>query len=160
MANETFGAITVISDVGADANSYVSVAKTRELWALDPNKTDVISDEDLARLVIYATAIMDAELGQQYTGNLYNKNYALSFPRVGCVDNRGVAITDYSVFPIDLQKATSEQAYYLNSNDAYAVLDINGVKSQSLSGVGSQEFYDLGELRSALTKDAIGTSCH
>ena len=155
MANETFGSINIISDVGADANSYASVAFTKSQWAIDPNKTDVISDEDIARLLIYSTMIFDAELGQDYDGSLYNNSYALYFPRTGCYDGRGIAITDYTVFPLDLQKAITEQAYYLNGTDVYADLNINGVKSQSLSGVGSRTFYDLGELRSALQKDSI-----
>lgn len=156
MATETFGSVTVISDVGATANSYVSVAETKAQWALDPNKdASGFTDEQIAVFVIYATEVTDAENWALYDGYLFNPDYALFFPRAGLTDSRGVKISDMTIFPKDLKKSVIEQAYYLSSNDVFATLNLNGVKSQSLTGVGSKTFYDLGEYRAALKKNVM-----
>lgn len=156
MANETFGTVTIIDDVGANANSYVSVSYIKSQWSVDPNKVfSSLTDEDIAKLAIYATSIFDAELWAMYDGDLFNTSYALFWPRANVQDSRGVRITDMTVFPNDLKKAVAEQSWYLNDNDVFAQVQISGVKQQVLEGVGSKTFYDLGELRSALSKSII-----
>jgi len=56
MAIEIFTNFTVISDVGIDANSYISVEDTKSLWELDPFKQGTtLTDEEIGRGVITAT---------------------------------------------------------------------------------------------------------
>ena len=158
MSDETFGSINIIDDVGSTANSYVSVDYVKSRWNLDPNKDySTLDDEAIAKLAIYTTSIFDSEFWAMYDGYLYNSSYALFWPRTGVTDSRGIAITDYTVFPTDLKNAICEQMYYLNDNNVFAVVNITGLKQRVLEGTGSQTFYDLGELRSALSKDVIGT---
>ena len=156
MANETFGTTTIIDDVGSSANSYVNVAYVKSRWNIDPNKDySSISDETIAKLAIYSTQVFDSEFWAMYAGYLFNSYYALFWPRYGTYDSRGVSITDYTVFPEDLKKSIAEQMWYLHSNDVFAVISIGDIKSQTLEGVGSKEFYDIGARRAALTKNII-----
>lgn len=156
MATETFGTTTIINDVGPTANSYVSVSYVKSQWSVDPNKDfSSLSDEDIAKIAIYATSVFDAEFWALYDGTLYNSSYALFWPRTGTYDSRGVPINDMTLFPNDLKKAVSEQSWYLNGNDVFAPLNISGVKQKVLEGTGSKTFYDLGDLRSALSKSVV-----
>lgn len=156
MASETFGSVTIIDDAGANANSYVSVPYVKSQWSIDPNKDfSSLTDEDIARLAIYTTSVLDAELWAMYDGDLFNASYALFWPRTNAYDSRGIRITDMTVFPNDLKKAVAEQCWYLNTTDVFKQTQISGLKQQVLDGVGSKTFYDLGELRSALSKPVI-----
>ena len=156
MSTETFGTTTIIDDVGPSANSYVNVAYVKSRWDIDPNKDySLIDDETIAKLAIYSTQVFDSEFWAMYAGYLFNSSYALFWPRAGAYDSRGVSITDYTVFPEDLKKSIAEQMWYLQSNDVFAVISIGDVKSQSLDGVGSKTFYDIGARRSALTKNVV-----
>lgn len=164
MATETFGSITVISDVGATANSYVSVAVTKAQWDKNPNiDYSALTDEAIAQLVILATESLDLEYGADYAGTLYDEDYALFWPRVGVKDRRGVLITDYTVFPTDLQYATAAQAWWLGSVDLIGLEisggSVSGVKSKNMDGLGGKEYFDVAEQlrasrRSSVSKDA------
>ena len=158
MAIETVGSITVISDVGENANSYSSVANVKEQWDKNPNiDYSALDDEAIGQLAILATESLDLEYGTDYAGTLYNNEYALFWPRVGVKDRRGVAITDYTVFPRDLANAVAAQAWWLNQVDfvALGVSSLSGIKSQELEGLGKKEFFDIGSQRSALYKSPV-----
>lgn len=153
-----YGTTEIISDVGANANSYISIDFAKSQWSMDKNKDfSSFTDEAIAKLCIMATSVIDLEYWALFDGELFNSDYALMFPRTGLTDMRGVQITDYTVYPVELMLATAELAYYLNANDGYLSVTLSGVKSQSLDGVGSKEFYDLADLRSATKIDVIPT---
>lgn len=153
MATETFGSTTIISDVGTTANSYISVADAKAYYDTDPNKDySAITDETLAKALITATLLTDAYYGAKYKGDLYDSTYALFWPRTSVYDPRGVAITDYTVFPTQLGYAVAEQAYFGATTNREAELTISGVLSQTLEGVGSQTYQSASDQRIAGSK--------
>jgi len=147
MPVEVIGSITVNSEPGASSNSYASVARYKEILGIDPYKDiSLQDDEDIAKALLYATSYLDGEIQDKVLGELYNQDYALLFPRTGINDYRGVAITDYSVFPEQLIKATIYQAWWVTQKDiASADPSISGVKRQDFEGLGSQEFFEPGK---------------
>lgn len=158
MAIETAGSITVISDVGPTANSYSSIADIKAQWDKNPNiDYSSLDDEAIGQLAILATESLDLEYGSDYAGTLYDADYALFWPRVGVYDRRGVAITDYTVFPSDLANAVAAQAWWLNQVDfiALGATSVSGIKMQELEGLGKKEYFDIGSQRSALYKSPV-----
>lgn len=150
----------VISEPSATANSYASIAFVKSQWDLNPNiDYSALTDEQIGNLAIFATMFIDKENGAEYQGVLYDPAYSLFFPRTGLTDRRGMAITDYTVFPIDLQKAVAAQAWYLNSVDFIATENttgqISGVKIKKMDGLGSKEYFSVSEQKTALYKSRI-----
>jgi len=148
MANETYGTTTIINDVGSDANSYASVAEIKAQWDKNPNiDYSLLDDETIARFAIASTQSLDLQYGENYAGTLYNKDYALFWPRVGVFDRRGVLIDDYTVFPSDLIGATAAQAWWLNSVDLLSIEisggGASGTKRKSMDGLGELEYFDV-----------------
>lgn len=151
---------TVISDPSATANSYADIDFVKAQWDLNPNiDYSALSNEEIGNLAIYATANLDTQYGTDYLGVLYDAEYALFYPRVGVVDRRGVPIIDYTIFPLDLQKAVAAQAWYLNSVDFVAAEtssgQISGVQSKSMDGLGSKTYFDTSEQKTALYKSKV-----
>jgi hypothetical protein len=145
MATESYTDFDVISNVGATANSYASVAYTKSLWSLDQFKKDyTFTDEDIGRAVISATKTFDKAYWNSYLGTMYSDDYALFFPRTGIYDSRKVAITDYTVFPSEVIEATAIQAYYLASSNRNAEVDPSLVKQMKMDGLGSKEYFNVG----------------
>jgi len=161
MATETFGSITVISDVGPTANSYSSVANIKAQWDKNPNiDYSSVDDETIAQLAILSTESLDLEYGSDYAGTLYNEDYALFFPRVGVYDRRGILIDDYTVFPSDLANAVAAQAWWMNEID-FISLQVNsgvsGVKSKKLEGLGGKEYFDVADQLLASRKSVVSS---
>tara|TARA_R110000782_G_scaffold270483_1_gene371888 strand:- start:70311 stop:70850 length:540 start_codon:yes stop_codon:yes gene_type:complete len=151
---------TVISDPSATANSYASLAFIKSQWDLNPNiEYSALTDEQIGNLGIFSTMSIDNEYSNDYLGALYDIDYSLFWPRTGAVDRRGVAITDYTIFPLDLQKAVAAQAWYLNSVDFVATENasgqISGVQSKSMDGLGSKSYFGTSEQKKALYKSKI-----
>lgn len=156
MATEVIGSTTLESSPGADANSYISLVDAKAYYNLDPNKDySGISDETLAKALITATLLIDLQYGSDYVGKLYDDSYALYWPRTNAVDQRGVVITDYTVFPTQLGLAVAEQAYYGATSDREAEVTISNVLSQELDGVGSQTYMNASDQRIASRKPVI-----
>jgi hypothetical protein len=153
MASETFGSTTIISDVGPTANSYISVADAKAYYDLDPNKDySAITDENLAKALITSTLLADINFGDQYVGLLEDSDNALFWPRTGAVDERGVSITDYTVFPAQLGLAVAEQGYSVAQENRETEISISNVISQKLDGVGSQTFMSASDQKIAASK--------
>lgn len=153
MATETFGDIVVISDVGATANSYVSVADTLVYWSLDPYKKDnTYLEEDIAVSVIAATNQLNSEYWDKYNGYLYDTSYALHFPRTSVRDSRGVEITDYTTFPAELGRAVAMQAWYMLEEDRTSEVATSNVKKLEMDGLGSKEFFSTSQQMSLKKK--------
>lgn len=150
MAIENLTGFDVISDVGATANSYASIAFTKTLWSIDPYKdVGTFTDEDIGRALIAATKQINAEFGSMFAGSFYDDTYALFFPRESISDSRGVDITDMTVFPDEIIEATAVQAWYVNESNRLAEPTVTGVKKQEMDGLGSQEFFSPGIQSSA-----------
>jgi len=142
MATENFTGFDVISDVGATANSYVSVADTKVFWLTDPYKIiGTITDEEIAKAVITATKQIDLVYGKSFNGELYDETYSLFFPRLYLYDSRGVSITDYTIFPKEIAEATALQAWYVLQSNRVADNSVTGVKKQGMDGLGYQEYF-------------------
>lgn len=153
---------TVISTPSDTANSYAAIDFVKAQWDVNPNiDYSSLDDETIGNLAIYATQFIDNEYASSYNGEIYDDSYALFWPRTGAVDRRGVPITDYTVFPEDLQKAIAAQAWYLNSIDLLSSETttgaISGVKSKSFEGLGSKEYFSVSEQRTALYKSRVCT---
>lgn len=160
MATETYGAYTVISHPGETANSYVSVARYKSVLSGDPHK-DISgeTDESIAQRVINATSQIDFENFDNLQGELYDADYATLFPRTGLTDYRGQEVTDYTVFPDQLQLAAIYQAYYISQVDYYAKdeeLPAVEVKKKKMEGVGELEYFSSSERAKASSVDKWG----
>ena len=143
MPIEIIGDIELNSDVGMDANSYASLADYKAILGIDPHK-DISdqTDEQIAQALIYATFYLDGQIQDKVLGRLYDKTYALLFPRIGLVDYRGVRITDYTVFPDQLIKATVYQAWWITQKDVSApTAQTSGVKKKQMEGLGNIEYF-------------------
>lgn len=153
MATETIGSTTVVSDPGATANSYISLASAKSYWDSDPNKDySGIADETLAKALITATLLLDAHYGGRYKGLLYDDSYALFWPRTDVTDPRGVAITDYTVFPVQLGLAVAEQAYYGAQSDREAEAELTGVSMERVEGAITVQYASASDQRIAASK--------
>ncbi len=162
MASETFGSITVISDVGPTANSYSSVANIKAQWDKNPNiDYSALSDEQIGQLAIFATESIDLQYGEDYNGLLYDESYALFFPRVGVSDRRAVPIIDYTIFPSDLANAVAAQAWWLNEINfigmATSTTSVSGVKRKEMEGLGSKEYFNVADQMVALRKSQVSS---
>lgn len=162
MANETYGAVTIIDDVGPTANSYASVATVKAQWDKNPNiDYSTLTDEQIARLAILATESLDLEYGTDYTGVLYDEDYALFWPRVGVYSRRGVLLDDYTVFPTDLQNAVAAQAWWLGAVDLIGLEvtggGVGGVKRQKMDGLGEKEFFEIADQRLAARRSSVSS---
>lgn len=126
------------------ANSYCSNAYAVEVWSNDPYKQDyatVIADQDIA--LKSATALLDDVYGENYHGKIYDTSYALYWPRTGVTDPRtGLVNTDYTVFPIQLARATALQAYHLSKTNRQSELadSVTGVKRERVEGAVEVEY--------------------
>lgn len=153
MATETFGSTTIISDPGATANSYISVADAKAYYDFDPNKDySAIDDETLAKALITATMLADAYYGDKYKGYLYDSAYALFWPRTSVTDQRGVVISDYTTFPTQLGWAIAEQAYYGATEDREAEPVIDAVTMERVEGAVTVQYSDVSDKRIAASK--------
>ena len=161
MATEIFGSITVISDVGPTANSYSSVANIKEQWDKNPNiDYSLLDDETIAQLAILSTESLDLEYGANYSGALYNEDYALFWPRTGVHDRRGIIIDDYTVFPSDLANAVAAQAWWMNEVNLIGLQVDSGVsevKSNDLEGLGGKEFFGVSDQLLASRKSPVSS---
>lgn len=151
----------VISIPAEDANSYSSIANVKAQWGKNPNiDYSSLTDEEIGDLAILATESIDLEYGEDYKGSIHNENYALFFPREGVYDRRGVAITDYTVFPSDLANAVASQAWWLHSVDLVDLeinTGISGVRSKNMDGLGGKEFFDPSDQILANRKSTISS---
>lgn len=142
MAIENFTGFDVISDVGTDANSYVSVADTKVIWNLDPYKeSTTLTDEEIGKAVITATRQLNMQYGSQYKGSIYDDTYALFFPRIDINDSRGIEIIDYTIFPPELAEATAIQSWYVGQSNRVIEVSPSNIKKNRMDGLGSQEFF-------------------
>lgn len=151
MPIEIIGDIELNSDVGTDANSYASLADYKAVLGIDPYK-DITAqtDEQIAQSLIYASFYIDGQIQDKVLGQLYDKTYATLFPRIGLVDYRGVEITDYTVFPDQLIKATVYQAWWVTQKDiAAADPALSAVKKKEMEGLGNIEYFSPSEQRMA-----------
>ena len=143
MPVEIIGDIELNSGVGMDANSYASLADYKSILGIDPHK-DISeqTDEQIAKSLIYATSFINGQIQDKVLGQLYDKTYATLFPRLGLVDYRGVAITDHTVFPEQLIKATIYQAWWITQKDVSApTAQTSGVKKKEMEGLGNIEYF-------------------
>lgn len=160
MATEIYGAYTVISDPGENANSYAAVSFYKSVLSGDPNK-DISSetDESIAQRLINATSQIDFENFDNLQGEIYDTSFSLLFPRTGLTDYRGQSVSDFDIFPEQLKLATVYQAYHIGKVDYYAEdqgLPEVTVKRQKLEGVGEKEFFSASERGKATGKDKWG----
>ena len=151
MAIEVIGSITLNSNVGSEANSYASLSAYKDALGLDPYKDiSLQTDEQIAKALIYSTSFINGEIQDKVLGRLYDNSYSLLFPRFDLVDYRGVRITDYTVFPEQLIKATIYQAWWITQKDiAASDPAISGVKSQAMEGLGDIEYFSPSQQRVA-----------
>lgn len=151
MAIEVVGSITVNSDVGANANSYASIAAYKALLGNDPYKDiSLQTDEAIAKALLYATSYLNGKIQGDLRGDLFDESYALLFPRTGVSDYRGVAITDYTVFPKQLEEATIYQAWWVTQKDVSAADPVvSGVKKEKFEGLGERENFEPSKARIA-----------
>lgn len=151
MAVEVVGTITVNSDVGTSANSYASIAAYKELLGIDPYKDiSLQADEQIAKALLYATSYIDGKIQGDLRGDLFDESYALLFPRTGLKDYRGVEITDYTVFPDQLVKATIYQAWWVTQKDVSAADPaLSAVKKKEMEGLGSVEYFSASDQKTA-----------
>lgn len=155
MAIENLTGFDVISDVGPTANSYASVEDTKASWAIDPYKKDhQFTDDEIGMALILATKQINTKYWSMFLGNLYDETYALLFPRENISDSRGVEITDFTIFPVEVSEATSVQAYYSASSNRQEEISVSGVKQKKMDGLGSQTFFSPA-LQRASVNDVI-----
>ena len=104
--------------------------------------------------LILATKQINTKYWSMFLGALYDDTYALMFPRTNITDSRGVEITDFATFPLEVSEAASIQAYHSATSNRQEEISVSRVKQKKMDGLGSQTFFSPA-LQRASVNDVI-----
>lgn len=141
------------------SNSYISNADAVAVWSGDARKQDyptVEADQD--RFLRGATQLLDDVYGAAYKGDIQNADNALYWPRTGVTNPRIMrTITDFTVYPADIARATALQAYHMFKNDRQQETSdiVSANIRERLEGVGEIERGSVAQQRLAASRPAI-----